>query len=123
MSVYDGPKLITNGLVFLFDAADKNCYRGTGTGCRDLITNTVGTLTNFGVQSFFSTANGGNIIFDGTNDYINFGDKFDQAGSWTVGAIAKTNTPASVDVIIGRTSGDANYYQNYVVYFYNNKYR
>ena len=63
-----GPDLVQNGLVLALDAADKNSYPGTGTNWYDLISNAnTGTLTN---GPTFSSANGGSIVFDGTNDYV-----------------------------------------------------
>ena len=66
--MYYGPRIIKNGLVFAVDAADKNSYKGSGTTWRDLSGNEYnGTLTN---GPTFSNTNGGNIVFDGTNDYV-----------------------------------------------------
>jgi hypothetical protein len=64
-----GPKIVTDGLVLCLDAADRNSYPGSGTIWRDLSGNgNHGTLTN---GPAFSAANGGSIVFDGVNDYIN----------------------------------------------------
>ena len=66
--MYYGPKIVTNGLVLALDAADKNSYSGTGTTWKDLSGNANnGTLTN---GPTFSQANGGSIVFDGTDDYV-----------------------------------------------------
>lgn len=63
-----GPTVVSNGLVFYVDAANKKSYRGTGTTWLDLSGNNyTGTLTN---GPTFSAGNGGSIVFDGTNDYI-----------------------------------------------------
>jgi hypothetical protein len=62
-------KIITNGLVLHLDAAQKRSYSGTGTVWTDLSGNgNNGTLTN---SPTFDSANGGSIVFDGTNDFIN----------------------------------------------------
>ena len=67
--MYYGPKTVTNGLVLAVDAADKNSYVGSGTTWRDLSgNNNTGTLTN---GPTFSGANGGSIVFDGVDDYVN----------------------------------------------------
>ena len=67
--MYYGPKIVTNGLVLALDAADKNSYSGTGTTWTDVSgNNNTGTLTN---GPTFSQANGGAIVFDGTDDYVN----------------------------------------------------
>jgi len=63
-----GPKIVTNGLVLALDAADKKSYPGSGTAWNDLSgNNRNGTLTN---GPTFSSANGGALVFDGTNDYV-----------------------------------------------------
>ncbi len=65
---YQG-KIVTNGLVLCLDAADKKSYPGTGTTWFDRSGNGVnGTLVN-GVG--YNSNNGGALIFDGTNDYVN----------------------------------------------------
>jgi len=69
MSAAGGPDLITNGLVLHLDAASKKSYNG-GTIWRDLAGSNNGTLTN---GPTFNSANGGSIVFDGTNDYATIG--------------------------------------------------
>jgi hypothetical protein len=62
-------KIVTNGLVLALDAADKNSYPGSGTTWRDLSENgNNGTLTN---GPTFNSTNGGSIVFDGVDDYVN----------------------------------------------------
>jgi hypothetical protein len=62
-------KIVTDGLVLALDAADKNSYPGSGTTWRDLTNNGYnGTLTN---GPTFSSANGGSIVFDGVDDFVN----------------------------------------------------
>ena len=69
MAGNNGPKIVTRGLVLALDAADKKSYSGSGTAWNDLSGNNYhGTLTN---GPTFNSANGGVIVFDGTNDYIN----------------------------------------------------
>jgi len=65
-----GQKIITDGLVLHLDAAQLRSYPGSGTTWTDLSGNgNNGTLTN---GPTFSTANGGSILFDGTNDFVDF---------------------------------------------------
>ena len=62
------PKIVTDGLVFAVDAANKKSYPGSGTTWKDLSGNgNDGTLTN---GPTFDSGNGGSIIFDGADDYI-----------------------------------------------------
>jgi len=68
MSVFDGPNVITNGLVLELDAANPKSYSGSGTTIFDLSGNrNHGTLVN-GVG--FNTNNGGILTFDGVDDYV-----------------------------------------------------
>ena len=67
MSYSFGKGIVTDGLVFYVDAANENSYPGTGTTWSDLIGGNDGALTN---GPTYSSANGGIITFDGTNDYV-----------------------------------------------------
>jgi len=71
MGVYGGPNSVTSGLVLELDAGNTKSYPGSGTTWTDLsgLGNT-GTLTN---GPTYSSANGGSIVFDGVNDYVNCG--------------------------------------------------
>ena len=62
--------IVTSGLILNFDSSKANSYSGFGNTIYDLsgFGNT-GTLTN---GPTFSGLNGGNIVFDGTNDNIPF---------------------------------------------------
>ena len=60
--------IVRNGLVYYLDAAKANSYNGSGTSAYDISgTGATSTLIN-GVA--YSNSNGGNFIFDGTNDYL-----------------------------------------------------
>jgi hypothetical protein len=72
MGVSGGPDMIQDGLVLSLDASDQNSYPGSGTTWTDLSGNSnTGTLTN---GPTFNSANGGNIVFDGTNDFVDCGN-------------------------------------------------
>jgi hypothetical protein len=63
-----GPDIVQNGLVLDLDAADRNSYVSGSTTWFDLSGNpNNGTLIN---GPTYSSANGGSIVFDGTNDLI-----------------------------------------------------
>ena len=67
MALHHSPRIVTSGLVLALDAADRNSYPGSGTTWTDLSGNANnGTLTN---GPTFNSANGGSIVFDGTNDF------------------------------------------------------
>ena len=63
-----GPNTVRSGLVLQLDAGNHRSYPGSGTAWTDMsgLGNT-GTLTN---GPTFNSANGGSIVFDGTNDYV-----------------------------------------------------
>jgi hypothetical protein len=61
-------KIVTDGLVLCLDAADKKSYPGSGNVWTDRSgRGNNGTLTN---GPAFSGINGGSIVFDGSNDYV-----------------------------------------------------
>ena len=66
-----GPNIITDGLVFAVDAADKLSYPGSGTTWKDLIGNNNGTMAN---SPTYNSLNGGYIEFDGTNQDVDLGN-------------------------------------------------
>jgi hypothetical protein len=64
----DYPAIVTNGLVLNLDAGFTPSYPTTGTTWYDVSSGSNhGTLTN---GPTFNSSNGGNIVFDGTNDYV-----------------------------------------------------
>jgi hypothetical protein len=67
-----GPNIVKSGLVLYLDAGSPNSYYGgTGTVWKDMSGNgNNGTLIN---GPTFNSANGGSIVFDGVNDYVNLG--------------------------------------------------
>jgi hypothetical protein len=62
--------IVTDGLVFYVDAGNDNSYPGSGTTWSDLVGGNNGTLTN---GPTFDSGNGGSIVFDGVNDYVDCG--------------------------------------------------
>ena len=61
--------IVTDGLVFCVDAANKRSYPGTGTTWSDLAGANDGTLTNMDASNF-SGDNRGVFSFDGTNENL-----------------------------------------------------
>ena len=68
MAFSRGPNILRDGLVLTYDAASKRSYPGSGTTWFDLISSNNGTLTG---GPTFDSGNGGSIVFDGTDDYVN----------------------------------------------------
>ena len=91
MGIVYNTSIVSDGLVFALDAANLRSYPGTGITFDGLIGGTGGTLVN-GVG--FTTANNGAFTFDGSNDYINFGNSSAvQQSSGTLSAWAKASSP------------------------------
>ena len=69
---YGTPPIVTNGLVLALDAANRQSYVSGSTRWSDLSgNNNSGSLVN---GPTFSTEAGGSIVFDGNNDYVDFGN-------------------------------------------------
>jgi hypothetical protein len=63
---------VTDGLVLYLDAANPKSYPGSGVTWSNITTSSNnGSLTN---GASFNSINGGSIFFDGTNDYVEFGN-------------------------------------------------
>jgi hypothetical protein len=67
MAFHYSPKIVTDGLVLYLDAANTKSHVPSSTPWNDISRGgNNGTLTN---GPTFNSANGGSIVFDGTNDY------------------------------------------------------
>ena len=91
MGVKVGPRIVQNGLILDVDAAVSRSYSGTGLTANGLIGGINGTLVS---GTGFGTTNNGFFIFDGADDYINFGNSASvQQSSGTLSAWAKSSAP------------------------------
>jgi hypothetical protein len=69
MAVVYNPRIVTDGLVLCLDAANLKSYPGSGVTWGDMSgRGNNGTLTN---GPTYNSANGGSIVFDGSNDIVN----------------------------------------------------
>ena len=95
--MYTGPNIVTSGLVLQLDAANTKSYPGSGITWTDLSgNNNNGTLTN---GPTFSSANGGSIVFDGTNDIItSFPTQISGIESKTICAFVYPTTSSRIGV-------------------------
>jgi len=73
MACNAGPDIIEDGLLISLDASNTRSYPGTGTTWTDLKGRNNGTLTN---GPTFSGDNGGSLVFDGTDDYVDLSTSF-----------------------------------------------
>lgn len=72
MAVNYSPRVVTDGLVLCLDAANPKSYSGTGTVWNDLSGNNNNGMLINGVG--YSSSNGGNMVFDSINDYVDCGN-------------------------------------------------
>ena len=76
MGLAHSPRIVTDNLVLALDAGNTKSYPGSGGTWTDTVGGNNGTLTN---GPTFNSANGGSIVFDGTNDHIDCGSSDDFA--------------------------------------------
>lgn len=90
--MFTGPNIVTDGLVLALDAANPLSYPGSGTVWQDLSgQGNNGTLVN---GPTFNSANGGSIVFDGSNDSVTIPNTTMGNGNtaWTINTWTKTTT-------------------------------
>jgi len=68
MAINNNPKIVTSGLIFHVDSADKNCYGGSGASVSDLSTS--GLTSTFTNPSYSGSINQGSFHYDGVDKYI-----------------------------------------------------
>jgi hypothetical protein len=112
MAISRGPRLINTGLILAYDAGDYNSYIGSGTSWIDISRNSnTGTLTN---SPTFSSSNIGNIVFNGTNQYIAIANSssLQVADTFTICAwIKATNLSARYGIFSTRTNNTTGCWQ------------
>jgi hypothetical protein len=90
MSFSYSPSIVQSGLVLYLDAANTKSYPTTGTAWNDLSrSGNNGTLIN---GPIFNSGNGGNIQFDGVDDYVNLGTFQAFTNNFTVSVWCRLNT-------------------------------
>lgn len=101
------PGPVTTDLLLNYDAGNTNSYPGSGTSWFNLQPTTfTSTLIN---GPTYSTDNGGTIVFDGTNDYVqkaSIGTEFNfGTGDFTIECWVKLNGNSSTDGDGNRVAG------------------
>jgi hypothetical protein len=107
--------IVTSGMVLFLDANNTNSYPGSGTTWTDLSGyGNTGTLTN---GPTFNSANGGSIVFDGSDDYVNISNaSILNNSSQTINIwFYYTSTPGNGISVMGKhdTGGSFNGYNMY----------
>lgn len=113
-------KIVTDGLVLSLNAADNNSYPRSGTAWSDLSGYGYnGTLTN---GPSFDSSNGGSVVFDGSNDYVQvtspFGDIDWSTRAWSFSSWMKLDTLGDKCLVNLNSSNSSHYIVTNV--FYNN---
>jgi hypothetical protein len=99
------PKIVTDGLVLYLDAANPKSYVSGSTTWNDISRGgNNGTLIN---GPTFNSGSGGNIVFDGVNDFISGSDvPFRFANTFTLDVAVYFNGANIDGVIIGKRNGN-----------------
>lgn len=91
------PRIVTDGLTLYYDASNPTSYPGSGNVIYDLSRNrNNGTLIN---SPSYDSTNGGALIFDGTNDYIQFTSTY--AGTICFWGIADAGSTDGLQALVG----------------------
>jgi len=111
-----GPDIVADGLVLYLDAGSPNSYRPDfGTTWKDMSGfNNSGSLIN---GPTYSSANGGSIVFDGVDDYIDCGNQasIQLVGDMSILSWIKVTDFSKFNGIVGKTTGNiANPYDYYL---------
>jgi hypothetical protein len=116
MGLAHSPSIISDGLVFYLDAANRRSYSGSGLTINGLVGGIGGTLVN-GVG--FTSSNNGVFTFDGANDSIDLGDNFDMGlSSFTICTYFRLSATTFLHGIFSKSIAAAAS-SRYAVFIYN----
>jgi len=107
MAITRGPSIVRDGLVLCLDAKDPNSYSGSGSTWSDVSSNDYdGTINGATYNS------GGYFAFDGSDDFVNFGNVLDSLTSLTLECFVKIHAQSSsYNGIISKTLDNSNGYE------------
>ena len=98
MGLNHSPRIVTDGLTLCLDAGNTKSYPGSGTAWTDLSGNVRnGTLTN---GPTYSSDNGGSIVFDGTDDFVQCSGSLTVTAATFVAWIRRNGNQGSYDGIL-----------------------
>jgi hypothetical protein len=121
--VVDLPGIVTTNLSMFLDAGNASSYPGSGTDWTDLSGNSRnGTLTG---GPTYTSADGGSIVFDGTNDFVQCSGSITATAATFVSWIRRNGTQSDYDGIIysrGATATGIQFFgtTNRIAYTWNN---
>ena len=98
--------IIKSGLVFNMDAANRASYPKTGTTATDTIDNNNGTIS----AATFSDVNEGVFNFDGTDDYIDFGNilNFERTDPFSIECWFKRDRSGASEFLVAKQESTGN---------------
>ncbi len=100
MSYNSGGRIVSNGLVLCLDAANRKSYVSGSTTWTDISrTGNNGTLTN---GPTYSSANGGSIVFDGVDDFVDF-SQYNFGNEITISCFFRPSLIANIQTIFANT--------------------
>jgi hypothetical protein len=96
--ITDVPSVVTANLSMFLDAGNSSSYPGSGTTWTDLSGNSRnGTLTN---GPTYSSADGGSIVFDGTDDFVQCSGSLTVTAATFVSWIRRNGNQGTYDSIL-----------------------
>jgi len=102
MATNYNPRIVTDGLVLALDAGNTKSYPGSGTTWTDLSgRGNNGTLVN---GPTYSSADGGSIVFDGTDDYVGTSGMFNCNSNFTFNSWVNADVNNTIRTIISKRS-------------------
>jgi hypothetical protein len=121
MAVSYSPNISRDSLVFCLDAGNRQSYPGSGTAWNNLAGSNNGTLTN---GPTFNIANGGSIVFDGSDDFVQCSGSFTVTAATFVTWIRRNGNQGTYDgILLSRgtnVTGMFFYSSNQLGYIWNN---
>jgi len=106
MAFAHSPKIVTDGLVFLLDAANPKSYNSGSAFWKDIVTGVTGSFEN---GTSYDSANLGSIVTDGTDDHVEFTsyDSDTQLGTdFTISTFIKGTTIGGARKVIATNQDD-----------------
>ena len=116
MGLDHSPAIVTNGLAYYLDAANRRSYSGSGNTVYPISGNVNGSLLN-GLG--YSSSNNGVFTFDGANDSIDLGDNFDMGlSNFTICTYFRLSATTFLHGIFSKSIA-ADAASRYAVFIYN----
>jgi len=110
MGLGHSPSIVVDGLVFMIDPNNTNCYSGSGNTVYNLVNPSIGgTFVGYTSNPIDNTENR-TIAFDGTNNYLDFGSSsiFKLTDNFTISCWVKSSVYGD-RAILGNFGPSSNY--------------